>query len=112
MSELKERWHYQAPLPQGKVDEGQLILRDGTTAELRPVRPGDEGRLRELLEHVSAESRRHRFHGNVDIETATRELAHPGDSSVGQALLVLKSIRGEPRAIAHGGFRRDRKSVV
>ena len=106
MSELKERWHYQAPLPQGKVDEGQLILRDGTTAELRPVRPGDEGRVRELLEHVSAESRRHRFHGNVDIETATRELAHPGDSSEGQALLVLKSIRGEPRAIAHGGFRR------
>lgn len=33
--------YHPAPLPQGQIDEGQIILRDDATAELRPARPDD-----------------------------------------------------------------------
>src|SRR5262245_18081538 len=41
--------------------EADVVLRDGTTVRIRPVRPDDEERLRRFLEGLSEESRTFRF---------------------------------------------------
>jgi acetyl coenzyme A synthetase (ADP forming)-like protein len=42
-----------------------VVLRDGSTVQLRPVRPGDAEPLRELYDRLSPESRYRRFFGVV-----------------------------------------------
>lgn len=44
----------------------RVTLRDGTTALLRPIEPGDKQRLREGLRLLSPRSRYLRFHAGVD----------------------------------------------
>src|SRR6185295_5159251 len=43
--------------------ESDVVLRDGSTLRLRPVRPDDAHKLRTLHDRLSAESRRFRFFG-------------------------------------------------
>ena len=107
MSELKERWHYQAPLPQGAIEAGQVILRDGTTAELRPVSPGDRSLIRSFLERTSVDARYHRFFGEVPLDEASDQLSSSGDLRDRAALLVLAAREGETGVIAHAGYHRD-----
>ncbi len=49
------------PPYQDTAESGRLILRDGTTAEVRPARPEDCEALRVFFERLSPESRRRRF---------------------------------------------------
>lgn len=43
-----------------------MVLRDGTRARIRPIRPDDKDRLREGLKQLSPRSRYLRFHAPVD----------------------------------------------
>ena len=100
MNELKERWHYQAPLPQGAIDVGQVILRDGTTAELRPVGPGDRALIESFLQRTSADARYH--FRNADRSWRERE---PRQWPVAKMSISSSSLR----ATAPGGKERRSK---
>ena len=49
-------------------DDPALVLQDGTTVRVRPLRPDDGQRLLGMWERTSAESRRRRFQGFVRID--------------------------------------------
>ncbi|MCA9835638.1 MAG: GNAT family N-acetyltransferase [Trueperaceae bacterium] len=98
---------YQAPLPQGPVEKGQVILRDGMTAELRPVKASDEALLVDLLERVSQDARTHRFFGEVSYELGAKQLLKLGPASQELALIVLTGDADKPQIIAHGLYIRD-----
>ena len=104
---MPDALHYPSPLPQGAVAEGQVILKDGSTAELRPVRGDDRGLLLEFLSHVSSEARARRFFGTVSLETAAEQLLKQGSSGERLALVVVTGGPSEPRVVAHGEYSRD-----
>jgi RimJ/RimL family protein N-acetyltransferase len=53
--------------------ESDVVLRDGSTVHVRPVRPEDEGAILEFLRRLSAESRYFRFFsGSVNLQQAAR----------------------------------------
>ena len=57
--------------------QADVVLRDGSTATIRPVRPDDEARLRRLFESLSPESRYLRFFsGAVDFSKAAAAASH------------------------------------
>jgi acetyl coenzyme A synthetase (ADP forming)-like protein len=61
------------PAPyQDAADSGRLILRDGSTASIRPALPGDRAALSDFFARLSPESRRHRF----------MSLAAPGEALI------------------------------
>src|SRR5512144_1126983 len=51
-----------------------VVLRDGSTLHLRPVRPDDDQRLLELFQHMSQQSLYYRFMSvpRIDLEKAAR----------------------------------------
>ena len=56
-----------------------IALRDGSTARVRPVEPGDEPALREFLNGLSEDSRWLRFFSlGVDLDRAAARAAAPG----------------------------------
>lgn len=84
--------------------EADVVLKDGTTVRLRPVRPDDEGPLLQLLRGLSEESRRLRFFaGTTDEflrETARREAQADGVRRFG-----LVAATGSPeRIVGHGVY--------
>lgn len=93
---------YQAPLPQGPIEKGQVILKDGSTAELRPVKAQDEALLVDFLERVSRDARTHRFFGEVSAEIAVQQLLKLGSANEELALIVLTGGQEAPQVIAHG----------
>ena len=48
--------------------ESDVVLRDGSTVRLRPVRRDDEHRLADVFRRMSPESRRNRFFGIVQLD--------------------------------------------
>ena len=64
--------YYQSPTPQGRLAEGQIILRDGSTAELRPVQDSDRDLLTAFLARMSKEGRTRRFFGEVSPRVGRR----------------------------------------
>ena len=99
--------YYPAPLPQGQIDEGQIILRDGTTAELRPARPADRERLIAFLDNVSREARGRRFFGEVSSEVGAEYMLNAQDPARAVSLIVLTGRPQAQRIIAHGQYVRD-----
>src|ERR1700751_5567150 len=51
--------------------EADVVLRDGATVHVRPVRADDEAAMRAFLESVSADSIWFRFCGTVNLDWAT-----------------------------------------
>jgi acetyl coenzyme A synthetase (ADP forming)-like protein len=82
--------------------EADVVLRDGSTVHLRPVRPADEAPLRGLFEGLSPDSRMFRFFsGASDVAAAARELS---DVDYG-ARYGLVATRGEEgHAVGHGTY--------
>ena len=103
MADAPPDQHYPSPLPQDAAEAGGVILRDGTTATLRPVEPKDGPLLRAFVARVSKEARVRRFFGDVPLETASAHLLE-SDPPERLALLVLT---GEARVVAHGEYIRD-----
>ena len=106
MSDTDARLYYQSPLPQGELAQGQVILRDGTVAELRPVRPDDRELAVEFLTRVSKEARVRRFFGNVSPEVGAKQLLKQGEPEERLSLVVLSGA-DTPRIVAHGEYIRD-----
>ena len=52
---------YIPPLEADHADSGSLIMRDGTTAAIRPAEPSDATMMQQFVDRLSPESRRHRF---------------------------------------------------
>lgn len=101
--------YYPAPLPQGPIEEGQVILRDGSTALLRPTRPEDKELLVDFLSQVSQQTRVRRFFGEVSPEQGAAHMLAANDPERRMALVVLTGGGGEPRIIAHGEYVRGAK---
>ena len=105
MADQTAQAYFQAPLPQGALDAGQVILKDGSTAELRRVRPDDKERLESFITSVSADARSSRFFGEVSPTLAAEQLIKPNEPDDTLGLVVLS---GQPaRIVAHGEYNRD-----
>jgi acetyl coenzyme A synthetase (ADP forming)-like protein len=79
--------------------EADVVLHDGSTVHLRPVRPEDEGALREFFGGLDVESLAFRFFsGAVDIERAAAAFATI-DYADDYGLVAL---RGGGRIVGHG----------
>jgi succinyl-CoA synthetase alpha subunit/N-acetylglutamate synthase-like GNAT family acetyltransferase len=54
------------PAFQDSAESGRLILRDGSTAQIRPSEPSDRDALREFFQQLSTQSKKHRFFSSAD----------------------------------------------
>ena len=90
--------------PYPREREADVLLRDGSTVHVRPIRSGDKAAIRTFLEGVSPESIGFRFFGAADLDWVT-------DWSVDvdyadRFALVAES--GTPRSIvAHAAYVRE-----
>ncbi len=103
----QERLYYQSPMPQGPLAQGQVILRDGTTAYLRPVVDTDLPLLTDFARRVSKDNLHRRFFGELNAEAAARQLLKLGDAETALALVILSGDPAAPQIIAHGEYNRD-----
>jgi acetate---CoA ligase (ADP-forming) len=58
--------------PYPREYEAEIVLRDGSTVHVRPIRSGDEDPIRSFLKTVSPDSIGFRFFGTPDLEWVTR----------------------------------------
>lgn len=85
--------------------EAEIVLRDGSTVHVRPVRPGDRPAIRKFLDGLSLESIGFRFFGMPSLDWAA-DWSVEVDYADRFALLAES---GSPRAIvAHAAYVRER----
>lgn len=93
--------------------ESDVVLRDGRTVHVRPVRPADRGGLAELYESLSPDSRQMRFFSpSVNVENVAR-WASEVDYERSFGLVCTTGPGG--RIVAHGAWQRtdeDRAEVA
>jgi acetate---CoA ligase (ADP-forming) len=91
-------------VPYPREREADVVLRDGSTVRVRPVRAGDEAAIRAFLETVSSESIAFRFFGTLDLDWV---IAWSVDVDYADRFaLVAES--GSPRSIvAHAAYIRE-----
>jgi acyl-CoA synthetase (NDP forming)/GNAT superfamily N-acetyltransferase len=99
--------YYQAPEPQGAPDAGQVILRDGSTATLRPATPEDFDLLCTFLRSISKESYVRRFYAETPIEVAAERMLAPEPRENKLVLFVLAGDAVHPRLLATGEYVRE-----
>lgn len=96
---------YIPPLRSDRVESGSLILRDGTTATIRPSEPTDAGMMQQFVDRLSPESRRHRFFSEstppADIIAALCNSTNPRSQLT---LIVTRFWEGTLRMIAAGSY--------
>ncbi|MCS6852973.1 MAG: GNAT family N-acetyltransferase [Gemmataceae bacterium] len=93
------------PPYQDRLESGRLILRDGTTAELRLAQPADQGAVAEFFARLSPESRRRRFFSAAP--PSAEQIAQLCDSSNPRSavtFLVFRSDNGSPRVVATASY--------
>lgn len=108
---LKPR--YVPPPPQQSDDAGQLTLRDGTVAQLRPARPSDIEALTRFYHELSAESRYRRFltASMPGPDLIARFAAEISPSSAVTLVVTRAGAEGE-RIVATGSYlARDAKTA-
>jgi acetyl coenzyme A synthetase (ADP forming)-like protein len=82
-----------------------VILRDGTTAHVRPARPEDQDALRAFFERLSPESRRRRFFSaSLPGPELIASLCDSSDPRSALTLLVTRVGDGQPHIIATGSY--------
>jgi acetyl coenzyme A synthetase (ADP forming)-like protein len=82
--------------------EADVVLRDGSTVHLRPVRAADEAALLELFEGLGSDSRTFRFFsGASDLAAAARQLADV-DYEQRYGLVATRGDGGRP--VGHGTY--------
>jgi len=81
--------------------EAEIVLRDGSTVHVRPVRPDDMTAIRTFLDDVSDESISFRFFGAVDLDWVTRWAVNVDYAD----RFALVAETGSPRrVIAHAAY--------
>lgn len=89
-------------------DAGRLILRDGTTAQIRPATPDDGQLFVRFLEMVSQESRSRRFFAALKPDAAAHAMLGPAPVEDQMTLIVLMGGPDQPRIVATGSYMRER----
>jgi acetyl coenzyme A synthetase (ADP forming)-like protein len=85
--------------------EADVVLRDGSTVHLRPVRAGDEPALLDLLSRLGEDSRTFRFFsGAPNLEAAAGEMA---DVDYADRYGLVASRGGDGTLVGHGTYVRD-----
>ena len=94
------------PLPsQDAPDRGRLILRDGTTATLRPARPEDRAAMADFFARLSPASRIQRFFSQAPPSAALIEsFCENSDPHAALNLIVLRTLTEEPQIVAAGSY--------
>src|SRR5215831_4187578 len=96
---------YIPPLRSERPESGSLILRDGTTATIRPAEPTDTIMMKQFLDRLSPESRRHRFFSeglpSSDLITVLCDSSKPRSQFT---LIVTRTWEGTLRIIASGSY--------
>ena len=96
---------YIPPLRSDRLETGSLILRDGTTADIRPAEPNDAAMMHDFVGRLSPEARRHRFFSECappdDFLTALCTSSAPSSQFT---LVVIRMWEGTVRIIAAGSY--------
>src|SRR5687767_7160383 len=96
---------YQPPLSAESQECGQVILRDGTTASLRPTRAEDRAIMEAFIGRLSPASRRHRFFSEtapaLNIIVSLCDSSNPSKQFT---IIATRSIAGQPRILAAGSY--------
>ncbi len=96
---------YIPPPYRESAETARLILRDGTTATIRPARPDDHQAMRSFFARLSSESRRRRFFSvAVPPEELIDSFCDDSDPSLRLTLVVTRSGGDSPRIIAAGSY--------
>jgi acetyl coenzyme A synthetase (ADP forming)-like protein len=105
MMQLPVRPRYLPPPYQDSTAAGRLILRDGSTAQVRPSRPEDQMALAAFFERLSPESRRKRFFSMAmpqpPLVAALCDSSNPHSAFT---LIVTRMVDGDNRIIATGSY--------
>ena len=93
------------PPYQDSAEAGRLILRDGSTAQVRPARPADREAMQAFFERLSPDSRRKRFFSAAAPRPELiTTLCDSSDPFAALTLLVLRKLGKETRIIATGSY--------
>jgi acetyl coenzyme A synthetase (ADP forming)-like protein len=94
------------PAPyQDSVDSGRLILRDGSTAILRPARESDAPAMADFFARLSPESRRHRFFSSSGPQPdLIRNFCDSHDPSKRLTLVVTRGTHDQEVVVAVGSY--------
>src|SRR5262245_1274798 len=99
------RPRYLPPPYQDAAEAGRLILRDGTTAPIRPARPGDSAAVRAFFDRLSPESRRRRFFSVAPPRPELlATLCDDSDPRSALTLVVTRAHEGESHIVATGSY--------
>lgn len=96
---------YIPPLASDHPDSGSLVLRDGSTALLRPAEPRDAALMQQFVNRLSPESKRHRFF--CEGTPAAALITNLCDASAPRSqltLIVLRMWEGSLCIIAAGSY--------
>lgn len=104
---------YLPPPYQDSAESGRLILRDGTTAAVRPAQPSDRAALGEFFAGLSPESRRRRFFSAaVPQDKLLESFCNSSDPRVRLTLVVTRFRPAGERVIAAATYdARDDKTA-
>ncbi|OGQ79874.1 MAG: GNAT family N-acetyltransferase [Deltaproteobacteria bacterium RIFCSPLOWO2_12_FULL_60_19] len=104
---------YLPPPYQDSAESGRLILRDGTTAAIRPAQPADQAALREFFAGLSPESRRRRFFSaGVPPDKLLESFCNSSDPRARLTLVVTRAQPAGERIIAAATYdARDDKTA-
>lgn len=96
---------YLPSLSYGYTQSGQVILRDGATAAIRPSIPTDHPALQSFMERLAPESRRHRFFSVISpCSEIIALLCDSADPCSRLTLVVTRICEGTPQIIAAGVY--------
>ncbi len=96
---------YLPPTFQDSAEAGRIILRDGSSAFVRPAEPEDREALREFFRQLSDASKRRRFFSIADPADALLDRQCDSSNPRKQlTLIVTRIVDGAPRIIATGGY--------
>jgi acetyl coenzyme A synthetase (ADP forming)-like protein len=89
-----------------REQEADVVLRDGSTVHVRPVRAGDEPQIRAFLDGLSRESIGFRFFGAPNLDWVT---AWSVDVDYADRYALVAISGAAPAIIAHGAYVRTGK---
>ncbi|MCS6302110.1 MAG: GNAT family N-acetyltransferase [Nitrospira sp.] len=96
---------YIPPLEADHTESGSLIMRDGSTAAIRPAEPSDAVMMQQFVDRLSPESRRHRFFSESSPSSdSTAALCHSSNPRSQFTLVVTRVWKGTLRIIAAGSY--------
>ncbi len=96
---------YLPPLEADHTESGSLIMRDGTTAAIRPAEPTDIPMMQQLIGRLSPESRRHRFFSeSLPSSDSIAALCRSSNPRSRFTLIVTRVWEGRAHIIAAGSY--------